>query len=292
MDIDALKTFIEVHRTRHFGQAAENLFLSQSAVSARIRMLEDEVGVPLFTRKRNNIELTAAGQKLLGYAENIIVTWRRARQEIGGSHPSQIPLVIGCMPSLWDILLQDLIARLRNKHPEVIIHTEIHSQETLLRRVKEGTMDLAFCFEYPHEPALETTEVITIPMILVSSRSGLTAEQAMAGGYILVDWGSSFATAHARHFPNINAPSTRLALGRMAKDLLLLQGGSAYLAETMVTDELANGILFKVQDAPQITRRAYAAYAPESEKAPLLRQTLALAGVDTVQPVVEPAAVE
>ena len=75
MDIDALKTFVEVNRTRHFGQAAKNLYVTQSTVSARIRMLENRVGVPLFVRERNNIQLTAAGLKLLRYAENILTSW-------------------------------------------------------------------------------------------------------------------------------------------------------------------------------------------------------------------------
>ena len=105
LDVDALKTFLEVNRTRHFGQAADNLYLSQSAVSARIRLLEQEVGVPLFTRQRNNIQLTAAGRRLLQYAESILTTWHRAKQEIGTNDASQIPFTIGSMPSIWDLTL-------------------------------------------------------------------------------------------------------------------------------------------------------------------------------------------
>ena len=82
MDVGLLKAFLEVYRSRHFGHAAKNLFISQSAVSARIRQLEDELGIKLFTRDRNNIELTTAGKRFLIYAENILNTWNRARQEI------------------------------------------------------------------------------------------------------------------------------------------------------------------------------------------------------------------
>ncbi|MDQ4425686.1 LysR family transcriptional regulator, partial [Thalassolituus sp.] len=52
MDTDLLKTFMEVSRTRHFGRAAENLYLTQSAVSFRIRQLEGLLGVELFSRQR------------------------------------------------------------------------------------------------------------------------------------------------------------------------------------------------------------------------------------------------
>ena len=64
MDTELLKTFLEVSRTRHFGRAAESLYLTQSAVSFRIRQLENQLGVNLFTRHRNNIRLTAAGNRL------------------------------------------------------------------------------------------------------------------------------------------------------------------------------------------------------------------------------------
>ena len=74
MDIELLKTFLELSRTRHFGRAAENLFISQSAVSARIRQLEDSIGAPLFTRDRNNIQLTSAGERFLDLFDELFVT--------------------------------------------------------------------------------------------------------------------------------------------------------------------------------------------------------------------------
>ena len=61
MDINALRTFLEIAKTRHFGHAADTLFVSQSTVSARIKTLEDVLGVNLFIRERGNIQLTVAG---------------------------------------------------------------------------------------------------------------------------------------------------------------------------------------------------------------------------------------
>jgi DNA-binding transcriptional LysR family regulator len=78
MDTDLLRTFIEVSKTRHFGRAAENLYLTQSAVSFRIRQLEQQLGVSLFARHRNNIQLTQSGEHLLPYAETILQTLGRA----------------------------------------------------------------------------------------------------------------------------------------------------------------------------------------------------------------------
>lgn len=80
MDTELLKTFLEVSRTRHFGRAAESLYLTQSAVSFRIRQLENQLGANLFTRHRNNIRLTPAGERLLPYAETLMSTWQLAKK--------------------------------------------------------------------------------------------------------------------------------------------------------------------------------------------------------------------
>lgn len=274
MDVDALKTFLEVNRTRHFGQAADNLYLSQSAVSARIRLLEQEVGVPLFTRQRNNIQLTAAGRRLLQYAENILTSWHRAKQEIGTNDAAQIPFTIGCMPSLWDLTLQDWIEYMQDTLPDLILHAESSDTPALLRRVKEGTMDLAFCFDYPQTVDIEVVEILQIPLILVSSEPDLTTEQALSSNYMLVDWGTSFANAHAHHFAGMPGAHMRLALGRMAKDLMLSHGGSAYLGEPMVHEALRKKQLHRVKDAPVINRGAFAAYSGESEKGATIQHAL------------------
>ncbi|MSE17053.1 HTH-type transcriptional regulator HdfR, partial [Pantoea agglomerans] len=104
MDTELLKTFLEVSRTRHFGRAAEALYLTQSAVSFRIRQLENQLGVNLFTRHRNNIRLTAAGERLLPYAESLMSTWMMAKKEV--SHTQQHhELSIGASASLWEAYL-------------------------------------------------------------------------------------------------------------------------------------------------------------------------------------------
>ena len=70
MDIELLKTFLEVKNTRHFGKAADNLYLTQAAVSARVKQLEDYFGIKLFIRSRNNIQLTAEGERLVMWRSN------------------------------------------------------------------------------------------------------------------------------------------------------------------------------------------------------------------------------
>jgi DNA-binding transcriptional LysR family regulator len=266
MDIGLLKTFLEVNRTRHFGHAADNLYLTQSAVSARIRLLEQSVGVPLFTRTRNNIELTPAGQKLLKYAETILNTWNRARQDIALDHTGQVPLVVGGVPSLWDIFLQDWLNDLTREDTNFSIHAEVHGPETLTRLLLDGTLDVAFLFEPLQLTELMVTEVRNIHLIMVSSKPDLSANEAVNHQYVLVNWGTSFAIHHAQHFENITPPKIHVHLGRLAYSHIKECGGSAYLAESMVKEDLKTQRLFLVQDAPVIKRMCYAAYSAHSER--------------------------
>jgi DNA-binding transcriptional LysR family regulator len=274
MDTELLKTFLEINRTRHFGRAADNLFVTQSTVSARIRQLEEEVGAALFIRARNDIQLTAAGQRLLKYAENILTTWNRARQEIAIDDEDRIPLTVAGLPSLWDIILQEWLHTACEINPDLMIHAEVLVPDVITRRLLDSTLDIGFMFEAPQVSVLQTTEITTIPLVMVSSDRHCTIEQAFRENYIMVDWGTSFATAHARHFPDMPTPALRMGLGRMARDYLLARGGSAYLAEPMIREHLRKNELFLVNDAPVIKRTASAVYSLQSEKQALISQVL------------------
>ena len=119
MDLELLRTFLEVNRTRHFGEAAEALHLTQAAVSARIKQLESLLGARLFDRLRRDIRLTPEGSRLIRHADLLISGWRKARQEVsfGGA---QQQLAVGGSLRLWDVLLQDWFHRVRRHLPRLL----------------------------------------------------------------------------------------------------------------------------------------------------------------------------
>jgi DNA-binding transcriptional LysR family regulator len=274
MDIDLLRSFLEITRTRHFGKAADNLCITQSAISARIRQLEDLVGNPLFTRTRNNIQLTHAGQKLLPYCENIVNTWNRARQEIALKDESQIGLSIAGVSSLWDIVLQEWLQRIMLNYPNLSLYAEVFGQDTLIQKLMDSTLDIAFMFEEPQLSRLEVREVFTIDLVMVSSLPECPLNEALRQSYILVDWGTSFAMKHARAFPELPAPRLRVGLGRIAKSYIMECGGTAYLARSMVEEEINSGQLHIVTEAPVIERATYASFASKNDKADLIEKLI------------------
>jgi len=74
LDTELLRTFIEVYRMRSFTRAAQNLCVTPSAVSARVRLLEGEMGRSLLSRNSQRVQLTPAGERLLRHSMTIVET--------------------------------------------------------------------------------------------------------------------------------------------------------------------------------------------------------------------------
>jgi LysR family transcriptional regulator, flagellar master operon regulator len=213
---------------------------------------------------------------MLKYAEAILNAWNRARQDAALGEEDKVSLAIGASYSLWDILLQDWMHRLYGAMPRVALQAEAHGPEMLIRKLLDHALDVAFMFEPPQMAELEVREVALIKLIMVADRPGLGAREAVGNGYIMTEWGTSFAIAHARHFPDMPPPAVRLGLGRMALSFLLHHSGATYLAEQMAGEHLATGRLHRVVDAPIIDRQVYVVYPLASERKPLLDQALSL----------------
>ena len=114
MNLDNIRTFLEVTATGNFHRAAESLNVTQSTVSARIKSLEDYFGLPLFRRNRTGVELTGAGQRFRRYALNLHQSWRQAYQSVTLPEGYRDVLALSAQVSLWyrlDPALDPLDAR-------------------------------------------------------------------------------------------------------------------------------------------------------------------------------------
>ena len=276
MDINILKTFLEVHRTCHFGNAADNLFVTQATVSIRIKQLEDELGVRLFNRDRNNIQLTPAGHKFLRYAESILNIWNKARQDIYVHEEGKTPLVVGALSNLWDNSLVCLLKNIKTQFPDIALATEVVSGENMIRRLLDQSINLGFTTDYPQTSGLIVVEAFTCKLTMVSKRKDENTKRVFRNGYIYVDWGASFKNEHALLFPDMTPPDIKLGPGYIAYDYIKLNGGSAYLPEAIVKKDISAGKLFVVKDAPTISRKSFAVYSENSSQAELVKKVIHL----------------
>ncbi len=279
MDVELLKTFIEVQQTRHFGRAAENLFITQSAVSARIRQLEDALGVRLFMRDRNNIQLTPAGRKLLQHAENIVAGWNRARLDVAVDDDVGQSIAMAATPNLWDILMPEWLRHVSQQHGRVTLNADCISAELIIRRVLDRALDFGFVLEPPRLPELAVESLGGFQVRLISSGGATTLAEALAGYYIYVDWGGDFSYQHARLLSAGTAPALRIGMASGALQLLLAEPDrAAYLAEPLAAQAISDGELFPVAEAPVMDRRVYAVYRQDTDRQAFIRPLLELAG--------------
>lgn len=276
MDISLLKTFLSVVRTRHFGKAGEALFITQAAVSARIKLLENTLGTKLFTRERNNIQLTPAGERLLRHAEIIVYGWERARLDVALETQFSQSLAVGTTIDLWQISVSNWIEDIYKTNSNLTLHLEMSKMDNLVNMVLDGILDMAFVFEPPTTSELIARQMEKISLVLVSSTPTVTPEETFKHDYLLVDWGRSFSMSHAAFVQDRCIPRVHCSSGGMALDLLLSQGGSCYLAKQMIESYLANNDLYLVPGAPTIERFSYAVFRPENECSELIQEMLAV----------------
>jgi DNA-binding transcriptional LysR family regulator len=117
-----LRYFVAVAQRLHFTRAAEDLYVSQPALSKQIRALEEQLRTPLFVRDRRTVALTPAGEALLPAARATLAAWAQAEQDLALAAAHQrATLVVGISTSLGRGLLPAVRARLARVAPEVTL---------------------------------------------------------------------------------------------------------------------------------------------------------------------------
>ena len=124
MDITLIKTFLEVIAAGNFVNASERLYVSQSAVSLRIKSLEEQLGRPLFLRSKSGITLTPAGEQFVRYAQTFLQVWEEAKQQVAVPQGYKDVLVIAGEYGLWNRLLIRWLPLMAEHMPDVAFRAE------------------------------------------------------------------------------------------------------------------------------------------------------------------------
>lgn len=247
MDITVIRTFLEVSATGSFVSAAQNLFVTQSAVSLRIQRLEDELGQPLFVRSRAGAELTPSGIAFERYANSMLKLWEEARQQLAVPEGFETRLCIGAEASIWPRLGFGWLDRLRRAAPRLSLRAELGTPDRLTRLLNEGAAQIALTHVPQRRPRLEAEVIHQEELVLVSTEPD---PAALAGErYVLIDWGPDFMQSHALHYPALTRGGFTLALEASARDYILSRRLAGYLPAHMVEADLRAGRLHVVPGA-------------------------------------------
>jgi DNA-binding transcriptional LysR family regulator len=172
IQLHQLAYFVAVAEARHFTRAAEAAHIAQPSLSKQIRLLERELGAPLFNRARGNVTLTPAGETLLPLAARILADVEDARvqvQQLLGLARGRLRL--GATPSLSTVLLPMALRQFRDAHPAIELSVEEGGSRDLVRLLSQGDLDLALVI-LPlrgHDPALVTEPILREPLVVAAA---------------------------------------------------------------------------------------------------------------------------
>ncbi|GLT14053.1 HTH-type transcriptional regulator HdfR [Vibrio algivorus] len=273
MDTELLRTFLEVGKTRHFGRAAESLYLTQSAVSFRIRQLESQLGSPLFSRQRGNVHLTPAGERLLPYAESILQTWGRARQDVSLSENYMEQISLGASSSVWELGgISDWINESHQALPEVAFRMESVSRQDIVRALLEKSIDMALLGDPPKVEGFKLKQVASFEFKLVSTQPDVNFNQLPSIPLAYLDWSTRFSIEHARIAELQKTPLLHASSSNVIVKFLSANAGLAYLPEPVVSKHIDDGKLFIVEDSPVMEQSLYLCWNEDNDKVNLINQ--------------------
>ncbi|GFK93395.1 HTH-type transcriptional regulator GltR [Fundidesulfovibrio magnetotacticus] len=187
MDLTDLTVFQAVARSGGVTGAARRLNKVQSGVSARLRGLEDSLGVELFERRGRRMLLTSAGRTLLDYAGRILDLAEEARSAVSGGRAAG-PFRLGAMESTSASRLPELLGAYHARHPDVRLELRSGTTGDLLRAVQACELDAAFVSEPVTEPGIERLPAFEEELVLAApaGRAPIRQPADLAGSALLV----------------------------------------------------------------------------------------------------------
>jgi DNA-binding transcriptional LysR family regulator len=258
MDVDHARTLLAIVETGSFKEAANKLHLTQSAISARVKALEDLIGKRLLDRSKNGIQLTPAGVHFYRHATTLVRVWRQALLEVALSDQHVDHLAIGAQISLWEGFLLKWVAWLRSNHADIAVNASVGGSSGLIDRILDGTLDLAIVYRATQRPGVVIEHLFDEELVLVTSEK--TTDGIPGSRYAFVNWGPEFAGDHAETYPPGNHAGLQLDLGAIAINYLFDTEASGYFPLRVARPYLADGRLQLVARARRFVYPVYAVY--------------------------------
>ncbi len=265
-----IEGFLEIARQGSMSRAADVLFVTQPALTVRIRQLEEELGVQLFVRTGRGVQLTEAGHAFLPYAERAIQALRGGRELVAEMREGQAgELTIGTAPAVGTYVLPFVLLRFSEELPRVQLVVRTDHSEQILDMVLRGEVQVGLVRPIRH-PLIEAQAVYEDELVLVvdphhpfASQERVALDQFDEARLIMFDKTSSYHELTQAMFRQAGV-TPRLAMEldniEAAKKMVQEGLGVALLPATAVAGELERGVLRSVpiDGAVPIRRRILA----------------------------------
>ena len=276
MNIDVINTFLMLSETGNFSSVARKSNLTQSTISARIRVLEDDLGVKLFERTTNGVFLTEGGKKFYGYAATLRQTWQEGRRELAHSINPNEMFGLGLHMTMWRRFMPDWLSWMRDRRSDLSIRIEADYSERLVEYISQGVLDIAITHMPTGLPGLEVEQFLDSELVLVS-RVERDFSDCDPNDYLFVDWSYGYREEHKEKLPGFDMGRSNIGYGRIALEYARVSDCFTYLPREYVYTDLENGSLYIVKGAPTLSRPSYLVYANRDGKSETMK--LAIEGL-------------
>lgn len=226
MELSDLQVFRAVIQAGGVARAGETLHRAQSSVSARIRVLEEKLGVELFLREGRKLQLTPSGRILAGYADRLLDLASEAAGAVRTDRPTGV-LRLGAMESTAAVRLPAPLGRFHERYPEVAMELYSGDPQALVRQVLDGELDAALVVAPVTDRRLASKAIYDEELVIVaeSAHAAISSPKDLRSTTILAfhagcphrqrleDW---FARGHVMPERIVEVASYNLILGCVA----------------------------------------------------------------------------
>lgn len=279
-----LQVFYTVARQLSFTKAAEQLFMTQPAVTFQVKQLEEHFNVRLFERSHGKIALTPTGRLVMEYAEKILGLSEEMETRVGELTGTMSgPLLLGASTTIAEFMLPQILGEFKARHPQVQAHMTVANSETIENRVADYSIDLGLIESPSHLPGLHTEVCCDDELVMICApghrlaKSGsVTPQQIIVEPYISRESGSGtreFADNYLRKCkvsPEDLDIVMELGSPEAIKGVVETGIGVSIVSHTTIVKELKLGVLVAVPLKPRLIRTLSLVYPKEKFRSKLL----------------------
>ena len=171
LTLHQLRLFAAVAQEGSISRAAERLCLTQPTLSAQLRQLADQVGLPLYEVIGRRLHLTEAGEVLLACADEVAGTLERLEEEIAarrGLTQGRLKLAV---VSTAEYFMPRLLGEFRQRHPRVEVALAVQNRAALIERLKDNADDLYVMSSPPEQPPVRRQPFLANPLVALAPRA-------------------------------------------------------------------------------------------------------------------------
>jgi DNA-binding transcriptional LysR family regulator len=280
MTMRQMRVFAAVARNLSFTRAARELHLTQPAVSQQVKLLEEEVGMPLFEHIGRKVHLAPAGAELLRYTEQAMELLRQANESLSAMRGLKRGVLKLGAVSTAKYFAPSLLSTFKPAYPEVTIQFAVGNREEIIQQLAANEIDLVIMGRPPRELETVAEPFAKHPLVLIASprhplarKRHIKLSQLATESFLIREEGSGTRASMERVFRERGVPiqvSMEVSSNETIKQAVMADMGISFISSHTVGLELAAGklVILDVVGLP-IVRDWYVIHLRDKRLAPI-----------------------